>query len=55
MGYGEAGSEGGVVLDAYFHVLPGMQEQDVDAMDDVLMGGCRIGVKSPVPSPDLHV
>jgi hypothetical protein len=37
VGEGEAGGEDGVALDAYSHVLPGMQEQAVKAMSDILM------------------
>jgi hypothetical protein len=37
VGDGEAGSEEGVVPDTYCHVLSGMQEQAVEAMNDILL------------------
>jgi hypothetical protein len=36
VGDGETVSDDGEVLDAYSHVLPGMQEKAVEAMNDVL-------------------
>jgi hypothetical protein len=36
VGDGEAGSEDGVALDSHSHVLPGVQEQAVDAVDNIL-------------------
>jgi hypothetical protein len=36
VGDDETGSEEGVVLDTYSHVLPGMQDRAVSAMDDAL-------------------
>lgn len=36
MGDGETVSDDGVALDAYSHVLPGLQEQAVETMNDVL-------------------
>jgi hypothetical protein len=35
-GDGEAGSEDGVTLDAYFHVLPDMQQRAVNSITEVL-------------------
>jgi hypothetical protein len=36
VGDGEAGSEDGVTLDTYSHVLPGMQEQAVNTITELL-------------------
>jgi hypothetical protein len=36
VGDGEAGGEDGVVLGTFFHVLPGMQQEAVEAMNDML-------------------
>jgi hypothetical protein len=36
MGDGETGSEDGVVLDAYSHVLPGVLEKAAGAMSELL-------------------
>jgi hypothetical protein len=36
VGDGEAGSEDGVTLDTYSHVLPGMQDKGVNAITETL-------------------
>jgi hypothetical protein len=36
VGDGEAGSEDGVTLDTYSHVLPGMQQKAVNAITELL-------------------
>jgi hypothetical protein len=37
VGDGEAGSKDSAALDAYSHVLPGMQDKSVEAMNAVLV------------------